>query len=83
MSAIAFEAARQAIHSGKGCTCRRGAKGDAEDAVTAALMALPKDHAVIERVAAIIATKFDEDVFDIAHLVLEAVAAPINQEDRP
>lgn len=82
MSALALDAARSAIHNGKGCTCRRGARGDAEDAVSAFLMALPADPEIVDRVAAIVATKFDEDAFDVARLILEALAVPTKERSQ-
>jgi hypothetical protein len=42
------EAGKAAIHSGHGCTCRRGAKGDAIDVVRAFLTA--QDHDALAEV---------------------------------
>jgi hypothetical protein len=50
----AIEAGAKAIHGGRGCTCRAGAKGDATAVLDAAIAALDHDE-LIEKAARAIA----------------------------
>lgn len=66
----AVEAGAKAIHSGKGCTCRRGARGDAADVLAAAVAVLNHDRLVHTIMAAMGAEEFAAD--DLLHPSLRA-----------
>lgn len=76
LDAKIVEVGARAIHSGKGCTCRRGAKGDAVDVLTAAVAALDRDALAVLIEDAI---RDESDACDgwptIAQLALAVLAA--------